>query len=42
MECKGDSMESLIKDNALCFIDRQATLKDKEYFVMNANEGIVC
>ncbi|WDL69801.1 S24 family peptidase [Helicobacter winghamensis] len=40
IECKGDSMESLIKDNALCFIDRQATLKDKGIFVVNTNEGL--
>lgn len=40
IECKGDSMESLIKDNALYFIDRQATLKDKGIFVVNTNEGL--
>lgn len=40
IECKGDSMESLIKDNALCFIDRQAILKDKGIFVVNTNEGL--
>ena len=40
IECKGDSMESLIKDNALCFIDRRATLKDKGIFVINTNEGL--
>lgn len=37
---QGDSMESLIKNNALCFIDRQATLKDKGIFVVNTNEGL--
>ena len=33
IECKGDSMESLI-------IDRQAILKDKGIFVVNTNEGL--
>lgn len=37
VECKGDSMESLMKDNTLCFVDRQVSLKDKDVILHSLN-----